>query len=413
MRILIGCAFLNQHGGFENQVQATAELAGAAGYEVAIYTPNRVPGDATIRRLEPTVRFDSAQETWRRTPLGRSIYSVARMKHYWKNGRRISPDREVELARSRQPADFIETFWHRFGQEIMPDFDVVHLFGKPQPFIVQAARCAARLGKPVVYEEVAQVSEAYAGRVDHQDFIKCSNLCSRVVVMSRSIGREIQKWFRYDGQIEVIEQWAYGEESRLLELAPVRKPDGQVVFGSLSRLGPEKGLDVLLRAFAEALRDAPGIRLRIAGTGLLGPKLHSLARELGISSAVEFLGYVPDKAEFYGSIDVFVVSSREEGGPITGVEAMAAGLPIITTPVGAMPERLRDGEEAIFVDIDSIASFRSALLRLAGAPELCRSMGAASRKKYLARHLEAICGPPKIDLWNAVSCESRSVTSQS
>ena len=129
--------------------------------------------------------------------------------------------------------------------------------------------------------------------------------------------------------------------------------------------------------------------------------------------AVEFLGYVPDKAEFYGSIDVFVVSSREEGGPITGVEAMAAGLPIITTPVGAMPERLRNGEEAVFVDIDSVASFRSALLSLAGAPELRCSMGAASRKRYLARHLESICGPPKIDLWNAVSCESLSVMSPS
>ena len=69
MRILVVCAFLNQHGGFENQLEATAELALAAENEVAIYTPNRVPGDATIRRLEPEVRFDSAQETWRRTPL--------------------------------------------------------------------------------------------------------------------------------------------------------------------------------------------------------------------------------------------------------------------------------------------------------------------------------------------------------
>ena len=71
MKILFVCAFLNEHGGFENHVHASAQLALDSGHSVAIVTPGKVRSNSTIRALETLVPFDSAEETWRRTFRGR------------------------------------------------------------------------------------------------------------------------------------------------------------------------------------------------------------------------------------------------------------------------------------------------------------------------------------------------------
>jgi glycosyltransferase involved in cell wall biosynthesis len=279
----------------------------------------------------------------------------------------------------------------------------VHTFGKPKPFVVQAIRSAHALRIPVIYEELAQVSEDYAARPDHRDFSRCSNLCTRIVTLAQRNTDDIRRWFGFEGDAEVIDQWAFFDEDRLLRRIPrAHTRPGEIVFGSLSRLGHEKGLPSLVRAFAEVYRTMPGVRLRIAGQGPLEPQLRSLVAELLPEGVVEFLRYIPDRAEFFDSIDVFVIASQEEGGPITGVEAMSAGMPIITTPVGAMPERLSVNSEALFVRTNEVNELHPAMLRVASDTGLRISLSEAAKSRYLARNHSSVQAERKRVLWDTV-----------
>jgi glycosyltransferase involved in cell wall biosynthesis len=404
MKILFVCAFLNEHGGFENHVHASAQLALDSGHSVAIVTPGKVRSNSTVRALETLVPFDSAEETWRRTFRGRVCYSSAWLKHTTTRGRRPTPAEDVRLASSRKPAGFVNVFWRRYASEMLSGFDLVHAFGKPKPFVVEAIRSCEALGKPVIYEELAHVGKEYASREDHRRFVGVSNLCTRIVAIAEANAHAIRQWFGYRGDVDVIDQWAFFDEHRLLRTVrnwPSRTD--AVVFGSLSRLGHEKGLTTLLRAFNEARRVMPALRLKIAGRGAQEAAMRSLVGELRLGDSVEFLSNVSDRVSFFEAIDAFVIASEEEGGPITGVEAMAAGLPIVTTPVGAMPERLKNNSEALFVRVNSVEDLQAAMLRIASDSSLRRQLAAAARSRYLTRNHSTIQARKKIELWNTVA----------
>ena len=402
MKILFVCAFLNEQGGFENHVCASAQLALDCGHAVAIVTPGKVGSHSTVRALEKLVPFHSAEETWRRTFRGRAYYSAAWLKHTTTHRRRPTPAEEVRLANHKKPRGFVEAFWHRHASDMLPGIDVVHAFGKPKRFVVDAIRCSAALGKPVIYEELAHVREEYATREDHRCFVGASNLCTRIVAIAERNAHAIRRWFGYRGDVDVIDQWAFFDERRLLrtERNWPRQSDA-LVFGSLSRLGHEKGLTTLLHAFGGARSIMPGLRMKIAGRGAQEVPMKNLADELRLGDSVEFLPNVSDRVSFFEAIDAFVIASEEEGGPITGVEAMAAGLPIVTTPVGAMPERLRDSE-ALFVRVNSVEDLQTAMVRIASDSTLRRELAAAARCRYLTRNHSTIQARKKIELWNTV-----------
>lgn len=402
MKILFVCAFLNEQGGFENHVHASAQLALDCGHSVAIVTPGKVRSNSTVRVLENLVAFYSAEETWRRTFRGRVCYSGAWLKHTATHRRRPTPAEEVQLANGRKPPGFTELFWRQHASDLLPQFDLVHAFGKPKPFVVEAIRCCKALGKPVIYEELAHVGKEYASREDHRHFVGASNLCTRVVAIAEGNAHAIRQWFGYRGDVDVIDQWAFFDERRLLgTIRNLSKQADAVVFGSLSRLGHEKGLTTLLRAFRHARSVIPGLRLKIAGRGAQEAAMKNLVVELRLSDSVEFLSNVSDRVSFFEDIDAFVIASEEEGGPITGVEAMAAGLPIVTTPVGAMPDRLKDSE-ALFVRVNSVQDLQTAMLRIAVDGSLRRQLAAAARSRYVARNHSTIQSRKKIELWNTV-----------
>jgi glycosyltransferase involved in cell wall biosynthesis len=404
VRIVFVCAFLGEQGGLENELRATAEVALRAGHEVSICTPHCAADSSVARSLAHRCQFFSAQQSWRETWRGRVLYAGARLKHYLKSGRRPMPAEEHQLARSRMRPAYFDEFWAHQGRQALHEVDLIHMFGKPKRFLLLAAGCARRLQKPVVYEEIAQVSEGYASRPDHQGFMESCNLCDVVIGRSQQHLDDIRRRFGYRGAVEIVEQWAYEDEDRLLALPLSNRTAGGkgIVFGSLARLSGEKGFEMILRAVAKAASGVPGIRFQIAGEGPLREELVRLSQDLGVVQAVEFLGYVPDRVAFYKSIDAFVVASQEEGGPITGAEAMAAGLPIITTPVGAMPERLADGKSGLFVAVDSVSDLSSAVARLAKDADLRGTLGTNARVRYLERNHSRLCASKKIDVWDTL-----------
>jgi glycosyltransferase involved in cell wall biosynthesis len=132
-----------------------------------------------------------------------------------------------------------------------------------------------------------------------------------------------------------------------------RGPSTQPVAISVARLSPEKDFATLLRATWILIKDRPDFRLKIVGDGGERQKLEQLAEELNLNNNVEFLGERSDVSRLLAQAGFFVSSSRTEGISLTLLEAMAVGLPVVTTRVGGNPEIVVDGRTGRLVSPNS------------------------------------------------------------
>jgi glycosyltransferase involved in cell wall biosynthesis len=122
-----------------------------------------------------------------------------------------------------------------------------------------------------------------------------------------------------------------------------------VVVGYVGRLVSIKSLDTLVRGVAIARARLPKIRLLIAGDGQERPRLEQLVGELGLTDRVEFLGWRSDLASLYRRMHVFVLTSINEGTPVSLIEAMAAGVPVVASSVGGVPDVVDGGVTGVLV----------------------------------------------------------------
>jgi glycosyltransferase involved in cell wall biosynthesis len=136
---------------------------------------------------------------------------------------------------------------------------------------------------------------------------------------------------------------------------------------------------LLLRAFARVPGDA---RLVLAGDGGTLAAAKALAAQLGIAERVEFAGVRSDVPDVLARSDVFVLASKQETLPISILEAMRAGLPVIATDVGGIPEEVIHEETGLLVRPGSVEDLSAALSRLLGSRTLRTSMGRAGRKRF-------------------------------
>ncbi len=150
----------------------------------------------------------------------------------------------------------------------------------------------------------------------------------------------------------------------------------------VGRLRTRKAAAVLLEAFAILLRDWPQAQLILAGNGEHREVLEEHAEALGIAASTRFLGAVPraEMDHWYRIADVFCLPSIYEGFPVTILEAMAAGLPIVSTTVSGIPEAIEDGVSGYLVEPENATALAEALARLAADPELTRTMGRNARR---------------------------------
>ncbi len=150
-----------------------------------------------------------------------------------------------------------------------------------------------------------------------------------------------------------------------------------VVIGAMGRLSPEKGFDLLLEALAQLHRQGLAFRARIGGDGAEHAALVAKAETLGIAAQVEWCGWVSDKQAFCDSIDIFCLPSRTDSFPITLLEAMAHGCPVVATDCGG-PSEMLTAETGILTVIDS-TEIANGLARLMRDPESARQMGEQGR----------------------------------
>jgi glycosyltransferase involved in cell wall biosynthesis len=152
------------------------------------------------------------------------------------------------------------------------------------------------------------------------------------------------------------------------------------LVGFVGRLTRQKGVDVLLRAFASVERGHPAARLILAGDGPDRPALTALARSLGLRRAM-FLGWRTDAADILADVDLAVMPSRWEGFGLTALEAMALGKPVVASQVSALPEIVVPGETGLLVPAGDSERLAGALRTLLDDPGRAGRMGRAGRDR--------------------------------
>jgi glycosyltransferase involved in cell wall biosynthesis len=173
-------------------------------------------------------------------------------------------------------------------------------------------------------------------------------------------------------------------------------PDGAPVVGSVGRLARQKRFDRLLGAVAVL---GPRARLLIVGEGPAEGALRARAAELGMAERVHLPGFRRDVGDLLGAMDVFAVSSDREGMANAMLEAMMAGLPVVSTEVSGAREAL-DGGAGVVVE-RSEAALAQALGALLGDPDARARLGAAARARAEARFgVERF-----LDAWEALLVE--------
>jgi glycosyltransferase involved in cell wall biosynthesis len=168
--------------------------------------------------------------------------------------------------------------------------------------------------------------------------------------------------------------------SRALSIGLHRCDSTTIVIGAARRLARLKGLGDLLDAVALLHSEFPNIRLEIAGTGPLRADLEQRTERLGIREQVRFLGWREDMANVLAGWDIAVVPSRDEGFGIAALEAMWAGLPVVATAVGGLPEVVLDRVTGLLVPAGEPTALAEALRELLRSPELRAGFGEAGRQ---------------------------------
>jgi glycosyltransferase involved in cell wall biosynthesis len=153
------------------------------------------------------------------------------------------------------------------------------------------------------------------------------------------------------------------------------------VIGTVGNLYPVKGQTYLLKAVAIAAQSFPEITCLIAGRGELLDTLQAEAARLGLGDRVDFLGFRQDIPQLLREMDIFVLPSLSEGLPLSALEAMAAGKPVVATDVGGTREAVLDGQTGFLVPPKDPQALSNKIMHLLRHRELARCFGQAGRKR--------------------------------
>jgi glycosyltransferase involved in cell wall biosynthesis len=168
--------------------------------------------------------------------------------------------------------------------------------------------------------------------------------------------------------------------------APRRARREGLVVATVANLRRGKGHDVLLRAAALVLRQRPSVRFRLIGGGPLAADLHGLARTLGVSHAVDFLGHREDVPAQLAGSDIYAFPSLTEAFPNGLLEGMAAGLPVVASDAPGINELIRTDQTGLLVPPGDHVTLADAILQLADDPGRAARLAAAAHAAVQSRY---------------------------
>lgn len=268
---------------------------------------------------------------------------------------------------------------------IMPSYDIIHLHISARGSYKRKsimARMAHKAGKYVIlHDHDGEFKKAFeeGGDSYRRDVRNTFGIADRVVVLS-------EEWRDYFSEnvcdLKKIIVVHNGVKVPDQPCSPCSRQD--VLF--LGRLDANKSPDVLLRASREILSRFPETKIVFGGDGEV-EKNKVLAKELGISDRCEFHGWVVgDKREgLFERAAVYCLPSKNEGLPMSVLEAMAHGIPTVATAVGGVPHVIEDGVSGFLIDVDDEVALSESLASLLAEPELREELGRNGRDKVILK----------------------------
>ncbi|WP_235686804.1 glycosyltransferase [Tomitella gaofuii] len=163
-------------------------------------------------------------------------------------------------------------------------------------------------------------------------------------------------------------------------------PSDAFVVGMIARLSAQKAHEVAFEAVARAASEHPGLYLALIGGGEREHDLRALADRAGIGGRTVFLGKRRDVPRLLPGLDVSCLSSVHEGAPMSVLESMAMGLPVVATDCGCLAEMIIDGEHGFIVDVGDAEALGARLVQLAQDPDLRARMGTRARARVQQRY---------------------------
>jgi len=166
------------------------------------------------------------------------------------------------------------------------------------------------------------------------------------------------------------------------------------LIGRVARFHPDKANDRLVRAMPRILAKVPSAIAVFAGDGPERPRCESLARELGVSNQVRFLGHRDDIARLVAACELMTVTSPAEPFGFVALEAFAMGKPVVGFAAGGLPEVVTDDVDGLLAPRDDEAGFADRIVQLLLDAQLRARLSAAARRSIerfsIPRHIEAL-----------------------
>jgi glycosyltransferase involved in cell wall biosynthesis len=208
-----------------------------------------------------------------------------------------------------------------------------------------------------------------------------------VVMVSHAMRKLVPEWWLPSKRVLIAHNalvlGVYGNE-HVTQPRPRRDLSKGAVLLNVGRLSPEKGQDLLLKAFAEASKTYPNLRLQFAGIGPLEQPLRDLAAALGVADRVEFLGYIADMPALYRDVDLVVQSSLTEGLPNVILETAYLRVPTLATEVGGTGEVIEHDRSGWLIRPGSVDELTQGILQFMKNPDRFAEMGEAAHERIKA-----------------------------
>src|SRR6266702_871916 len=237
----------------------------------------------------------------------------------------------------------------------------------------------------IVHTFHGHVLDGYFSRLTTSLFLFIERALGRVttrfIAISPEIAADLDRQRIGRGKVTVVrlgldlDHVIDGRRGRLR--ADLRIPADASVVGIVGRLVPIKAHDVFLAAASRLAERDPSVHFAIVGDGELWSHLHEVAHAAGLGERVHFAGWRADLADVYADLDVVVCCSRNEGTPVSVIEACAAGLPVVGTAVGGMTDIITDDLNGLLVPTGDTEALAAAIGGLISDPARRSSMGAA------------------------------------
>ncbi len=281
-------------------------------------------------------------------------------------------------------------FWalHCVLQKIQPDLLMTYNWGATDA--IWLGRCAGI--RSIIHSEHGFNVDEGEATCWKRDLIRffVYRLASQVIIVSRELQTILQR--RYFLRASHVKRIPNGIDTsyyspNLAERQRVRKTlgfeDNNVVVGFSGRLDPIKNLGLLLDIFAHCVRENPHLRLLIVGDGPEKKNLETLCQEKNIYNHTIFTGQQENVLPYLRAMEVFLLPSLREQMPLTVLEAMAVGIPVVATKVGEIPQIIDDGINGFVRDVGAPIEAFAQSLRALLVPARRRDMGEAARRKIV------------------------------